>query len=41
MSESILKNKEIVIDTKAIDDDGLRELEFVLSNHCIDYEIKV
>ena len=38
MSESILENKLIVIDTTDIDDDDLRELEFALSNNCIDYK---
>jgi hypothetical protein len=38
MKDSIIKNKLLVIDTTDIDEDGLRELEFSLANHCIDYK---
>tara|TARA_B100000029_G_scaffold415917_1_gene419908 strand:- start:2892 stop:3074 length:183 start_codon:yes stop_codon:yes gene_type:complete len=38
VNDSIIKNKLLVIDTTNIDEDGLRELEFALANHCIDYK---
>jgi ribosomal protein L10 len=38
VNESIIKNKLIIIDTRDIDEDGLRDLEFALANHCIDYK---
>ena len=38
MKDSIIKNKLLVIDTTDIDIDGLKELEFVIANHCIDYK---
>jgi len=38
MKDSIIKNKLLVIDTTDIDKDGLKELEFVIANHCIDYK---
>jgi hypothetical protein len=38
MKDSIIKNKLLVIDTTDIDEDGLKELEIAIANHCIDYK---